>query len=135
MNIVFFNNDEHALNNDYIYSKGVRLLREFLDRDLNNYLKNDALIIGHNWNSGYTYAYLEGMPSINLAIKYSSELVTIYSSWLDGLEFEKVIREETLEDIEELQNKFSNFDEEREEGKLSDLEFINKAENLGWESI
>jgi len=135
MTIKFFENDETVINNEFLYSKGVRLLREMLDRDLDNYLKNDTLIIGHNWNSGYTFTYLEGMPSTNLALNYNNELVTIYTSWIDGLEFEKIIEEETLEELEEMQSKLYELDEKREEGKLSDSEFIEKIEDLGWESI
>jgi hypothetical protein len=135
MTIKFFEGDISALNNEYIYNKGVILLKEMLDRDLDNYLKENALYIGHNWNSGYTYTYLEGMPHINLTLNYNNELVTIYTSWLDGLEFEKIIEEETLEELEEMQSKLYELDEKRDAGGISENDFIDEIEKLGWESI
>ena len=79
--------------------KATKLISKFLELDYksgNNYLNNDNIVVGYNSNSGYSYIYLESSPHISLCLSdFNDKIEIIYSSSLDGIEFNRNLTNKT----------------------------------------
>lgn len=106
-----------------------------------DYIKDDSLIIGTDARTLIAYIYLESSTSLSLCLTADSkEFMIVYSSGLDGIEYERDLEGiKTLEDLEEILSKAYDLEDEIRGGDYNDDDKTDKWDEAmleaGWNNL
>lgn len=106
-----------------------------------DYIKDDSLIIGTSERTLIVCIYLESNPSLSLCLTANNkEFMIVYSSGLDGLEYERDIKGiKTLGDLENVISEAYDLEEEIRGDDYNDEEKTEKWDTAmleaGWNNL